>query len=145
MRHPEECTLSIDAADITRQFAAALDTEDYATARSLLANGCVYQIGDKTIVGVNDIIASYQKNSEEAPKRFDAIEYASVVESTGGNSAVIGFTDRVRLGDAWHEYHCRQHVVVDPDGSIVSIRHEEIPGEREQLQAFERHHRAETG
>lgn len=126
-----------DALDSARQFARALDIEDYATARSLLAIDCVYEIGEKTLVGIDDIIASYEKNSVEAPKRFDAIEYASAIESTGGREAVIAFTDRVRLGDAWHDYHCRQHVVVGMDGLIASIRHEEIPGERERLNAFE--------
>jgi len=131
-----------DTLTVTTQFAMALDTEDYATARTLLSNDCLYEIGAQTLIGIDAIVASYQKDSNEAPKRFDAIEYASAVESTGTNTAVIKFTDRVRLADEWHDYYCMQHVTTNHDGLIGSIRHEEIPGQRETLNAFEKRQRA---
>ena len=123
---------------IAQQFAAALDVEDYTTARALVSPECVYDIGAAKLVGVDPIIDSYAKNGEQAKTRFDAIEYASRVEPTGSAAAVITFTDRVCLAGKWHEYHCRQHLSVNDAGFITAIRHEEIPGERDRLTAFER-------
>jgi SnoaL-like domain len=121
-----------------RRLAEALDAEDYSAAGAVLAEGCVYHTGTATLKGRDAIIASYRANGEAARGRFDAIEYASRVEASGPSEAVIGYTDRVRIGDRWHEYHCRQHVRIDETGVIEEIRHEELPGERERLQEFER-------
>lgn len=129
--------MSDSVLPVARQFAAALDVEDYTTARALVSAECVYDIGKETIVGVDAIINSYARNGEQAKVRFDAIAYASCVEQTGPESAAIEFTDRVCLGGAWHEYHCRQHLSLNDAGVITSIRHEEIPGERDRLIAFE--------
>lgn len=129
--------MSDSVLTIARRFAAALDVEDYKTARALVSVECVYDIGKETLNGVDAIIDSYARNGEQAKVRFDAIEYASSVEQTGPDSAAIGFTDRVCLGGAWHEYHCRQHLSLNDAGVITSIRHEEIPGERDRLIAFE--------
>jgi hypothetical protein len=122
---------------IARRFAAALDAEDYMSARALLAEQCVYETGGAVVVGVDAIIESYQTNGKAAQRRFDEIEYASYVEKTGPWSAVIDFTDRVRLGSEWHEFRCRQHVKVGQSGLVEKIKHEDLPNEREQLKEFE--------
>jgi len=122
---------------IASQFAAALDVENYAAARALVAEGCLYHIGDAVIAGTDAIIESYRANGEAARRRFHEVEYASSVEASGPLGAVISFTDRLRLGSQWHEFHCRQHVRVGPGGLIEQIRHEDLPNERQRLKDFE--------
>jgi hypothetical protein len=117
--------------------AEALDAEDYSAARAVLATGCVYHTATTILVGPHAIIASYRANGEAARGRFDAVEYTSRVEPTGAAEAVITYTDRVRRGDEWHEYRCRQHIHINKAGLIEEIRHEELPGERQRLQEFE--------
>jgi hypothetical protein len=120
------------------RLAAALDAEDYGSARATLAAGCVYHTGTTILTGPDAIIASYRANGEAARGRFDDIQYASRVEPAGVSGATITYTDRVRIGGEWHEYRCRQHVHFDAAGLVDEIRHEELPRERERLQEFER-------
>lgn len=120
------------------RLAEALDAEDYSAARALLAAGCLYHTGATVLTGPDAILASYRANGEAARGRFDAIEYASAVEPSGPAGAVITYTDRVRRGGEWHQYSCRQQVRVSEAGLVEEIRHEELPGERQRLQEFER-------
>jgi len=122
---------------VAGRFAAALDAEDYVAARALAAEDCVYRLGEAVISGLDAIIESYRGNGESAQRRFDEVRYVSSVEQTGASTAVINFTDRLRLGDQWHEFHCRQHLRVGAGGLIEEIRHEELPNQRKQLSAFE--------
>jgi hypothetical protein len=133
---------ALDSADVTcqetaRHFATALDVEDYETARACLAADCVYHAPGGVLIGPGSIVASYPDRAEAARGRFEALEYDNLVEAEGPAGAVITFTDRVRLGGAWHAFRCRQHVCVGRGGLFEEIRHEELPGERERLRAFE--------
>lgn len=122
---------------IARRFAAALDTEDYATARELLAPDCTYHLGNDKIVGQNAIIDSYRTNGESAKRRFVSIDYVSDVEIAGPSTAIIVFIDRLRIGNECHEYRCCQSVMIGSNGLVEEIRHEELPQERERLRSFE--------
>jgi hypothetical protein len=121
-----------------RRLAEALDAEDYAAARAVLAAACLYHTGTTILSGPDAIIAAYRASGEAARRRFDAIEYSSAVEPSGAAGAVITYTDRVRRRGQWHEYRCRQHIRVNIDGLVDEIRHEEQPGERQRLEEFER-------
>jgi hypothetical protein len=123
--------------ELARRFAAALDGEDYETARASLAAGCVYEAPEGELIGPEAIVASYSQNGVAARGRFAKIEYTSEVAATGPAEAVITFTDRVMLGGQWHAYRCRQHIRLDATGLIEHIRHEELPGERERVRQFE--------
>jgi hypothetical protein len=123
---------------MARRLAESLDAEDYDAARATLAEGCRYHIGTTTLTGPDAIIASYRANGEAARGRFDMFEFSSQIEPSGASGAVITYTDRVQLQGEWHEYRCRQHVRLGKTGQIEEIRHEELPGERERLQEFER-------
>jgi hypothetical protein len=122
---------------VVRLFASALDAEDYAAARGLLADRCVYFIGDATLIGPDAIINSYRINGEAAKERFDSIEYVSDIEMSGPSSAVISFSDHLRCGNERHVFHCRQHVRVGLGGLIEEIRHEKLREERQRLKRFE--------
>jgi hypothetical protein len=130
--------MSEGALSTARRLAEALDAEDYSAARAILAPGCIYRTGTATLTGPDVVIASYRANGEAARRRFDGIEYASRVEPSGAAGAVITYTDRVRRGGERHEYRCRQHVRIGTAGLVEEIRHEELPGEGERLQEFER-------
>jgi len=39
-------------------------------------------------------------------------------------------------GHGWHRYRCRQEFTFGDDGRVIRIVHRELPGEREDLQAF---------
>lgn len=129
-----------DVLAVARRLAAALDAEDYSAARLLLSDGCAYHLGESTIAGPDAIVDSYRIHAESARGRFNAVEYASDVESDGPSSAVISYFDRLRLGTETHEFRCRQHVRIGAGGLIEEISQEELPGERERLAAFEARH-----
>src|SRR5271165_5962512 len=130
--------MSEGALPTARRLAEALDAEDYTAARAILAAGCIYHTGTTTLTGPDAISASYRANGEAARGRFDVIEYASQVEPSGAAGAVITYTDRVHRGGERHEYRCRQHIRISKAGLVEEIWHEELPGERERLQEFER-------
>jgi hypothetical protein len=125
------------ASFIAGQFAAALDAEDYAAAFALLAEECLYDVGGALHSTRLAIIESYRTSADDARRRFDEVEYLSAVEAAADDAAVVTFIDRLRLGDHWHEHRCRQHIAVNHRGLITAIAHEELPGEREHLAAFE--------
>ncbi len=125
------------ALEAAERFAIALDAEDFERVRTLLAPNCAYHAPEGLLIGPDAIVASYRQNAEAARGRFDQIEYTSSVELNSPAAAQIAFTDRVRLGGAWHEYRCRQRICVGAQGLIEEIRHDEIAGERERLEQFE--------
>ncbi len=125
------------ALEAAERFAIALDAEDFERVRTLLAPNCAYHAPEGLLIGPDTIVASYRQNAEAARGRFDEIEYRSRVEPSSPAAARITFIDRVRIGGAWHEYHCRQRICVGAEGLIEEIRHDEIAGERERLEEFE--------
>ena len=125
------------ARSIAGQFAAALDAEDYEAAFALLAEHCLYDTGAAVHTNRRAIIESYRTNADEARRRFDCVEYLSSVEPIGASSAAIDFLDRLCLGDQWHQHRCRQQIEINDRGQITAISHEELPGERDELAAFE--------
>lgn len=120
---------------VVTRFAAALDAETYDNAIRLLADECIYNSPDGTLIGPEAIIASYRGNGERARCRFDEIKYTSSVEQVG-DEFVVTYTDGLRLGDRRHEFRCRQRLRVNATGLIVRISHEEMAGERERLREF---------
>lgn len=122
--------------EVGRRFAAALDAEDYDAVRALLADSCVYRKGAELHTGAEAVVASYQRIGNSARDRFDKLEYTSAVTARGDNEAAIEFTDRITHGGATHVYRCRQRIRTDGAGRIERIEHEELPGERERLNAF---------
>jgi hypothetical protein len=122
---------------VASRFAAALDAADYVAARALLAEDCVYRLGEPVLSGPEAIIDSYRANGEAARRRFDEVQYVGSIKLTGPSTAVINFTDRLRLGDQWRQFQCRQHFRVGSGALIEETKHDELPNQREQLVAFE--------
>ena len=120
--------------------AAALDAEDYQTARALLADDCRYEFRGKVIQGADTIIDSYKTNGDAGHDRFDSVEFTSDVVSESDSSARINFTDVVTRSGDTHIHRCSQRVEFDAVSKIVRITHIDLPGEREALEQFKTTH-----
>ena len=117
--------------------ARALDADDLETARTLLAEDCIYETGRETLRGQDRIAASYADASARARRRFDEVRYESEVGPASGATATVTFTDYLlKAGGRWHRYRCQQAFTVGAAGRIVRIVHREFPGERQALEAY---------
>jgi hypothetical protein len=129
-----------DPLHIAAAFAQALDRDDYATATKLLAPACVYRFRDAVHEGRDAIIESYRTASAWARETFDEVAYASEIGALPDGRCAITFIDQLRhAGDA-HEHRCRQIVRMNDAGLIEHIEHEDLPGQREAVDAFNRRH-----
>lgn len=126
-----------DALAIVQRLAAALDADDFISARALLADQCLYLGATETRRGAEEIIASYADASAWAHRTFDEVRYASEVGPAAGTTVPVFFTDYLfKAGGRWHRYRCRQDFTVGAGGRIARIVHRDLPGEREALDAF---------
>jgi ketosteroid isomerase-like protein len=122
--------------DLAKRFAESLDNEDYDTARACLRPDAVYQIGGDEHRGPEAIVASYRGNGDWAARTLDHIEYESSAQATGDFSAKITFVDRIEHAGEKLVHRCEQHLEFDDGGRIRAIRHVDLPGEPEALEAF---------
>jgi hypothetical protein len=126
-----------EAQAIVRRLAAALDADDFATARALIHDDCVYVGVAETMRGAEAIVASYADASAWARRTFDDVRYESETGSAEGATVPVTFTDYLlKAGGRWHRYRCRQDFSVGVDGCITRIVHHDLPGEREALDAY---------
>ena len=117
-------------------FRVALDLNDFSAARALVHDDCEYLIRSETIRGAAAIIASYREADEGAEKTFDAHAYDSSIHALAGDTATIEFVDHLELDDRSHTHRCHQEITMGPTGLICRIRHIDLPGEREAVEAF---------
>ena len=118
-----------------KQFAAALDREDWATARAFLAEHCAYQCGTERVHGPEAILASYRESAAWGRQNLESVRYESAVRE-GTRGFVITYTDVIEHRGAGHRYRCEQRVLVGDDGLVAHIEHRELPGEKEALDAY---------
>jgi hypothetical protein len=122
------------AEEIAARFASALDADDFAAARVLLAPECRYEVRGSVLIGPDAILESYRVASEGGKREFDRLTYASCVIRAEGDSATIEFADHIERAGSSHTFRSHQHLTL-ANGVIVAIRHEDLPGEREKLAA----------
>lgn len=120
--------------ELAERFAKALDHEDYGTALSLVAQGCVYRIRGEVIEGAEAVVASYRGNGEAAG-RFDSVAYGSGVCAGDDGWVVIEFWDELTHRGRVHRHRCEQWVRCR-DGVIVEIEHRDLEGEVEGLKDY---------
>ena len=126
-----------EAQAIVRRLAAALDADDFTTARALLQDQCVYAGASETLLGAEAIIASYADASAWAHRAFDELRYESEAGPAEGAVVQVTFTDYLlKAGGRWHRYRCRQAFTVGADGRVARIVHHDLPGERVALDAY---------
>ena len=121
---------------MVRGLARALDADDFESVARFIAPECEYQARGEVLIGRETIVASYAASSAWGREHLATLTYASEIETPEGSEVPVRFTDDMRHGDRKHRFSCRQRFTVGPDGLIVRIVHEELPGEREALDAF---------
>ncbi len=121
---------------IAQRFAGALDRNDFSEARRCLSPECRYQIGGDELLGQEVILASYSDSAKWAEQPLDKVIYESEVHGGDAENMEVLFTDRIIHKGLTHEYRCRQRLSMNGAGKIIRIVHEELPGERERLNAF---------
>ena len=122
--------------EIVSRFASALDAEDYSAAHDLLAEGCVYHAPKDTVLtGPDAIIASYRGNGDRARDRFDTIRYSHEVRQDDEETFTIAYRDELTQAGRSHTFTCCQ-VAHCRAGQIDKIIHQELPEQREALDAF---------
>ncbi len=126
--------------NVVNRFAVALDEEDYAAALALIAADCVYSIQEKTHVGPEAIVQSYQGNGDTAARVFDSITYGSSVRAGADGWVVISFSDHITHAGERLDHVCEQWVRVNEVGVIARIEHHDLQGEQERLDAFRARH-----
>lgn len=125
----------MSAQEMVRQFAIALDNNDFEAAGVHLAQGCRYDSPRGVLVGRDAVLGSYAAAAGSKRDVVDRVVNRSNVVERGENRFAIGYTDRVHAGRLVHTYRCEQHIVVC-DGQVNSVTHVEIDGERPALEAF---------
>ena len=125
------------ALETARTLAAALDAEDYLTARRALDSACVYEVGDEVHEGPDAILASYAASAAWVRRTFDDVRYESLAEPLPDGRVSVLYTDYLVLaGGRMHRHRCRQTLTIASDGHVTRIEHQDLPGEREALEAF---------
>lgn len=124
--------------EVAKRFASALDQEDYETAISLLSDDCWYLCRGKRFQGPGEIIESYRTNGDEGSQSFETIEYESEVHALSDRSALIRFKDHLSHRGETFTFECDQQIEIDDDGRIAQIRHVDLSGQREALEAFKK-------
>lgn len=122
--------------EIANRFMHGLDKEEYEDVAQCISPDCQYEIAGKTHHGPEAIVASYQGNGDWAAENIEKIGYGSALVEVNERAAKIEFLDYLEHGGQKLTHRCHQHLEFDNDGLICSIRHEDLPGEREALSAF---------
>ncbi len=121
---------------IARRFASALDRCDFDEAADYLAADCRYDTGHGELLGSDAIIASYRQSDEWGRGVLDQVVYESEVTANADVSCTALYIDRITHHGDTLEYRSRQHLWLNDAGQLIRILHEELPGERDALDAF---------
>jgi len=119
-----------------KRFAEALDRDDFATAGTMLAPGCIYQTTDGPLVGAAAICDSYREASNWGKQHLDLLSYESEVQVAQGTAVTIVFIDHIEHRGQAHTYRCAQALHFGAYGFIERIEHVELPGQREALVSY---------
>ena len=123
--------------EIARQFADALDRDDYGTAADFLTPETTYTIHGRLFIGPDEILARYRDSSEWAHSAFDRIDYESSVELLDDDRVRVTFIDRITHAGETLEHEARQILRIDPeDEAIEGIKHVDLPEESEKIEEF---------
>ncbi len=114
-------------------FAQALDNDDFALARALVDEACVYSVRGEVHHGPDAVVESYAGAAEFVRGTFDAHRYESAVDVTAPGRARIDFADHLRHAGREHTFRSHQHIELGAAGRVVRITHEDLPGQREAL------------
>ena len=122
---------------VARAFGQTLDRDDFAEFAQLLADDCIYEIGDQVLRTKESIAGLYEQNMLEGKKKFDELVWGqSRIESLNANEFEVYFSDYLKHRGIEHRYHCKQRIRINDALLVDQIVHFELPGERAALEAF---------
>jgi hypothetical protein len=121
--------------EIARIFATSLDADQVEPLSEILHPECRYQSPKGELIGFKAIAASYQTASEGARATLEKLEFRSEVEELDSSHVRVKFFDIITHQGQQHTYCCHQLLTIE-NGQITEIIHQEIPGEREAVDAF---------
>lgn len=116
--------------------AQALDREDFASARAVLALDCIYQTRTHILTGREAILQSYRDASQWGKEHLGQVSFSSSVRSEPDGRWIIRYVDRIEHAGARHTYQCEQVLTFATSGEVIRIVHVELPGQREALMQF---------
>ncbi len=121
---------------VAERFAHALDVDDFRGAAGLLEEGCLYRLRGEEIRGRERVIWSFTRASEWAHSNLDQVTYEHSVDTHSELNATIRFIDVFEHSGEKIVHECLMHVELGPNGPIRKLTLEELPGERERVDAF---------
>lgn len=118
-------------------FGNALDNDDFELAKTVISTNCKYSIGKQTLIGPDEIIGLYEKNSKEGHQKFDKLVWGECkIEKLNKTQFFVHFKDFLTKNGITHTYQCKQKLTLNYDGKIQLIEHHEIEEERKKLNDF---------
>ncbi len=123
--------------EIAQLFGNSLDKDDYSTARMLLDNNCKYVVGNKVLIGPENITNSYENNMIEGRKKLDQLEWGqSKIEEISPNEFYIHFTDFLTHKKKKYIHRCKQKITIGSSDKIVQIEHVDDQEEQKRLNQY---------
>jgi len=123
--------------NIARKFGEYLDQDDFNNFKSILADNCIYEIGDKILKTKDSISGLYEQNMREGKLKFDELIWGkSEIKKVNEDQFDVYFSDFLKHKGLEHNYKCKQIITIDAENLVTKITHTELPGEKESLQAF---------
>ena len=126
----------IEFLETAKAFATHMDHDNFASAKTFLAEDCQYVSGDKIYNGPSEIMASYKEHSDYAKSTFDSVIYESSVKQLKNGIFEATYKDVIKKNGNSHSYSCKQILEFNSNGKIQKIIHQDILGEYEKLKAF---------
>ena len=130
-------TTSNTVREVARQFARAIDVEDYKAAGKLLAGAAIYAYRGMRLVGRDKILDSFAQSEEWTRRTFEEVHHDSTIQPVSETMVRVRYIDDVVQADSRLRYQSEQLLEVDPErGLITHITHVDLPGETQKLDLF---------
>jgi len=122
---------------IAQSFGTLLDQDDFEGFKKLLAADCVYHIHEDILHGGDEIAGLYEQNMKAGKKKFDKLEWGECsITALSEDQFMVHFSDFITHGGQTHNYKCNQIISINDDLVVTTIKHQEIPGEREAFEQY---------
>ncbi len=123
--------------EIARQFARAIDVEDYKAAGKLLAGAAIYSFRGKRMLGRDKILDSFSQSEEWTKHTFDEVYHDNSIRPVSETVVRVRYIDDVSCDGQELHHQSEQLLEIDPErGVITHITHVDLPGEAQKLDLF---------
>lgn len=122
---------------VAETFGTSLDEDNYSQFKDIIDENCEYEIGDKTLVGPDEISDLYERNMKEGHEKFDKLVWGkSHIIPINDDEYEVHFSDHLTHKGLKHNYRCKQILNINDKLKVTKIIHCEIGDEKERLIAF---------